>query len=400
MPKRKIFYYFRGSLDSHLHFLESWSTVAKESGLEITLITVLDIRTYLKELRNIKRLRSKFFKIYFFPSAYWFSIFYFGLSAIRYQSIVIHLKKRSTKPFFKLKRLLGKRIKYLIEFEGDAKSEAEFLKLHEYKPKFYDDIISSQLSTYKNEKKEIDNANGVLVVTKAHKKLLLDRYQEDRLLKAKVAIQPMSFSQNEMIYSESIRERIRKANGFNEKFIVVYTGNVVYSWQNLSKTIKLFKFIKSKKSNSLLLLLIRKQDHTIANEFITANNLPEADYILKSIPHEEMMGHLNASDLGISLRDHHIMNSIVNSGKLMEYLACGLPVITTSALAIAKDIKSNKLGLALEQIQNFEDNFEEIDNFISKIENYSDRKRISQWANKSLSMQNYISEYIDLISAI
>ena len=49
--------------------------------------------------------------------------------------------------------------------------------------------------------------------------------------------------------------------------------------------------------------------------------------MLSYTSYSELQYFLNAADIGVLLRHNHIMNNIVTSGKIRDYMACGLPIL-------------------------------------------------------------------------
>lgn len=398
--KTKIYFYFRGTLKSHIHFFQSWKKICLESGVDIQLITVLKPKIYREQIDLVKKYRSESFKIYCFPIPRLFELIFFGFNAIYYDKVVVHLKKRNPNSFIILKKLFSN-IKYLIEFEGDAKSEAEYLKEHIYKIGFYDEDIKGLEINSRKEKEELEKADGVLFVSNAHRDLIMNRYGDIEVFN-KSAIQPMSFKKGELYFDSTLRSRYRANLNQEDKFVIIYTGNVYYSWQNIGKTIDLFKKIKKYKENAYLQLLIREQDHEIAREFLENKEVGYEFYSLKSVPHNEIIGYLNAADLGVLLRKVHTMNSIVTSGKMVEYLACGLPTLTTMATSISDKLKEIDLVYSLKDYNTYHIEFEEVRTYINALSSVelNERKMLSEWANEEFSMEGYLNGYKDLVEAV
>ena len=133
-------------------------------------------------------------------------------------------------------------------------------------------------------------------------------------------------------------------------------------------------------------------------EFINKFNLDKSDFRLTEVNNDEINGYLNASDIGIVLRDSHNMNRVVTSGKLLDYLACGLPIITTSVLLnVMIGTKIKHCALILDDL-----NVESISiNKISNLLNFDSnvRKEISTWSNKNLSLDASSTAYINLLKS-
>ena len=145
-----------------------------------------------------------------------------------------------------------------------------------------------------------------------------------------------------------------------------------------------------------MLLLIGKKDHEIAISFLNKHKINSSDYILTEVPNNELVKYLSAADFGVLLRDFHTMNSIVTSGKLIDYLGCGLPVITTNILyKIPQVIKEQNFGVVLDDLDVNKIDLEGVRRVIG-FDN-SKRKSISKWANNNLSIDGEISGYLNMI---
>ena len=144
-------------------------------------------------------------------------------------------------------------------------------------------------------------------------------------------------------------------------------------------------------------MLIRRQDHCIAKEFIENLNLKDNDYLLLNVPHEEVNGFLNASDLGILLREDHTLNKVASPGKLGEYLSTGLTVLTTKHIGLySKEMMKNNVGVLIDDI--YSDN-----EILEKIQSYKQTKtkeEQSQWAMRKFSVQAYKDIYIETLEGL
>ena len=390
----KYFFFFQGDLTSHVHFFENLCSVANSNGVPIKLITFLTPRVYYKQYNLVKKYRDKTFRIFIsaFPNVS--AVFYFFIQSLFTSKLIIHVKKRDLTYLFFLKKILGKKLLLIIDLEGDAKSERDYLLHNPYKSRFYENELSSLKEQYLKEKEIFNKIDQIIVLNNNFKELLLNRYSD---LKDKIIVgNIMSIRKDALIFDLNSRKEYRKKLGWSNNHIVCYIGNVHYSWQNISKTIMLYKRIKNEVySDSKLILLIGKKDHEIALYFLNKHNMNSSDYLLKEVDNKEIIKYLSAADLGISLRDFHKMNSIVTSGKLVDYLSCGLPVITTSILyKIPEVIKEQSFGIVLDNLDVNKVDIKDVRQVIDF--DTSKRKSISTWANNNLSMEVVNDEYLTI----
>lgn len=90
------------------------------------------------------------------------------------------------------------------------------------------------------------------------------------------------------------------------------------------------------------------------------------------------------------------MNSIITSDKLIDYLGCSLPVVTTDKLyKLADVIKKENFGIVLDDMEIYAADIERI----KEVFDFDSlkRKSISSWANDNLCLDHEITEYHDLI---
>ena len=133
--------------------------------------------------------------------------------------------------------------------------------------------------------------------------------------------------------------------------------------------------------------------------FINILQLSSEDYLLDNVYFEEIQEYLNASDLGVCLRHRHIMNKTTPSGKVLDYLGCGLPVLITDAMGeVSSTVRANEFGIVLNDM----DDDNEILLGVKKwlVHNCDKRKMISAWANENLSTDAKIGEYISQLKKL
>ena len=383
---------FRGDLTSHVHFYTNLCEVANNENVSLRAITFLNIKNFFIQYKLVNHFRKNHnIKIYPSLFPYISEVLFFGLQLFFYSKIVVHTKKTNPRPLLLLKKF-SKKIKLIIDLEGDLIFEKDFLQLNPYKDEFYKNDIISITKNLVSHNRLLDRVDKIIVLNDSFKAILVKRNRklEDKIITSNI----LSFRRNTFCYDDNLRNKYRSLLNCNEEPIICYIGNVYYSWQNISKTIKLFKKIKELINvNAKLLLLVRSVDHHIVREFIKKEKIKSEDHILKNVDNTEVLGYLNAADLGIVIRDFHPMNSIVTSGKLLDYLGSGLPVITTSILdKIPNEIKNHGFGYVMDDIKLENININEVKSLLNF--DLNKRKAISNWANLNFSLEVSAKNYI------
>lgn len=397
---KKYIYFFRGDLRSHVNLYKGWVDSVSDD-IHMTMLTIIDRETYLTQKSLVDKYRDEgvIIRVCNKKLINIFKLIQFSFYAIRYEQVIVHLRKQSTTPFNVLKKVFGKRIKYINELEGDFNAELEYLakKENEYKPGFYTEIIDSMKLSDARLKSELIQSDKTIVATEAMKLLYINRYPEIRNLEDKLEVLPTATDQSYFYNDNNLRQKIRKSLGVTGKEVFIFCGNVHYSWQNISRTLKMFKLISEISSNDcFIILLIRKADHSIALDFIQRVGIKKAQYLLASVDYKEVNAYLNAADFGVLLRENDVLNRIVTTGKMGEYLCSGLNVITTDYIGFySKKIKNEGYGIILK------DPFCD-DEIIEQYRKYSSKPKeeIANWAANNLSVGVYSDRYKELLKRV
>ena len=193
------------------------------------------------------------------------AIGYFFFIALFHRRTVIHFKQTHPGKLVLLKKIFRDRLVFITDLEGDKISEREYLLTVAQKvasfssenKKAVEDLITE-------ERKQFNLFDYIFVYNSLFEDLLRGRHSE---LKGQVKVSHlMSFKKDKLFFDEELRKGYRNKLGWSTNPIITYIGNVRYPWQNISKTIKIYKRIRDESnSNAKLLLLINKNDHPIAH---------------------------------------------------------------------------------------------------------------------------------------
>jgi len=144
MRKRRYYYLFGATLSAHVDLYKQWVDAARRKGLPVEMVTVLSFHRYIREYSLVKHYtKSYYIRVLMSPPklSLVVTFLYFLVKALASEQLVVHLRKQSPKPLDLLKRLFGKRVRYIVELEGDPISEKEYLIEHPYKEGFYRDTL-------------------------------------------------------------------------------------------------------------------------------------------------------------------------------------------------------------------------------------------------------------------
>ncbi|MDX9702315.1 MAG: hypothetical protein RBU23_04620 [Candidatus Auribacterota bacterium] len=401
--RTKYFYFLRGTLSSHVHFYKGWVDAAREHGLPINMVTVLPDSVYAEQIDLVEKFsRYDYFHILRYKKTETkqrLINLFFGWYLLLHKKVIVQLKKQDINQFDTLKKIFKDRLKCIIELEGDAEAEKEYLVQHAYKEKFYDQTIRSMDKGIARLPQTLKKADHIFVLSDFFKETLCGRYPE-LSLREKISTLSTGVDCGRNYYSPRLRTCARRELNIETKFAMTFIGNVFYSWQNISRTIEIFSLIKrTVAENAYLILLVPDNDHSIAQEFLNKYDVKAGDYLLKQVDYDQIAYYLNAADIGFLLRSKHTMNQAASPGKFGDYTACGLPVIMTEKISDFSDMISQTEFCAVL------DDMDDDDEVIRKIKPFlmhddTRRQELSQWAVKHVSIQSRINIYIQTLKSL
>lgn len=395
MSKKKFIYFCPRGLSKHLHLYTGWVLEARKNNLPIFLFTTVSFKDFLKIPINFKRAEFIFFpsiKILDMLVTTLFFIFQFLLNKFT----IIHIRKRGTYIFEKLKRIFHRKFKYVIESEGDVLYEFEYLKDHPYKKNFYLDTIKNTNYILKRYENSLLKADHIFCVSENLKNLYISRYSMNN---SKLTSITTGCDSNKFKYDRNIREKYRKKLGLESNFTLIYVGSVYFSWQRISRTLKIYNLIKKNiERRTKMIIITREEDKPILFDFLKRNDISPNELILKfSVPNDQIPNYLNASDLGIILRDDHPMNNVAAPGKFGEYLCCGLPILTGIGIAdFSNKVAKTSYGIVLNDIYNDDEVILKVKNYLREY-NTINRNEIYKWASEIFSFQKHIKNYVNVM---
>jgi hypothetical protein len=352
-PRHHVYYLTRPDFLKHNHIHKRKIDALKSAGLRASLVAFVPEELHRERQADYERVvsdKSRRVVRVSRPDAVNARVWrFFLLRLLCRHRVVVHVLLCDPAPLLALKRLplLGRRLKVLIEHEGDIASECLYRWAYgKYEPPpdespaeyraDYDYIVAK-------EKAELLAADGAILVTREHLALW-----ESRLARPlPTLVLPTLFEPTQFSFSASQREKLRQEFHWSEKVVFVYSGSVSMPWQRFECVCRFVKSMLALGYPAFLLALVHTDGHPTAQKLLVEHGLQSAALLQAARP-EEMAAWLSASDAALFLRHNHVMNRIVTSAKLGEYLAAGLPLITTWACPYFRPFaESHSAALAL-----------------------------------------------------
>lgn len=161
--------------------------------------------------------------------------------------------------------------------------------------------------------------DAVIVVSKRMSEYCQAEYGVNRTLVVPCGVRLAEFPMN-----EEDRFKTRRALNISDRFVFVYCGGAA-PWQCVRETVECYRLAQTLIPNALLLILS-------PDGAPWAAALGEADpaaYQIVSVPHTEVSRFLWGADAAFLLRKRTSVNLVSAPVKFAEYLACGLPIVTS-----------------------------------------------------------------------
>jgi hypothetical protein len=125
----------------------------------------------------------------------------------------------------------------------------------------------------------------------------------------------------------------------DDYFVYCYNGSVK-PWQCPELVINFFKEALITDKNSFLLVIT--QDTYIFKQRLASAQVPLHSYLIVRVTHDTIYRYLAAADMGMLIREPHIINWTSRPTKMLEYQAVGLPIAHNNTIAWLAE-KNDKL---------------------------------------------------------
>ena len=268
----------------------------------------------------------------------------------------------------------------------------EFFKFFNPKSKIFVDIhgarveelISIQPDTdvrqieaeRERESYSVDKASYVICQSDEMKKYIVTEYGQDS---EKILVYRCGYDSTLFSYSSEARKITREELKLTDNDILfVYAGGM-HKWQKIEDSLAVFNSYHVVNSNSKFLILTGDQEE-LRNILESEKYSGIKDSIISfSVPFSSVSKYLSAADIAFLIRDNHKMNAVASPTKLAEYLACGLPIITSEVAKCWVSEQGLPFLLFIEK--------GDVNDRIKTIIKHVNKKEIEEYALNNLSLE-------------
>lgn len=264
-----------------------------------------------------------------------------------------------------LVKKISPQAKIILDIHGAAAEESE-----------YQGDSIERVTAFRNyERSAVELVDYIICQSDEMKRYIVSEYHADS---SKICVYRCGVDINHFRVDDVKRQTIRQKLGFrDDEIIFVYSGGL-HPWQRVGEALDLFERYHFKNRASKLMVLTGSAKEL--QEMIKEKEIDNSDnhIISMCLPFVEVPDYLNACDIAFLLRHNHTMNAVASPTKLAEYLACGLPVISSVVSKKWVTSQGMKYIIVEEDISNIED--------ITRIVKGVCKKDISKYAAEYLSL--------------
>ena len=188
------------------------------------------------------------------------------------------------------------------------------------------------------EKSCVTESSEITVVSTG----MADYYQQ-AYGKRSIRLVPIAYSGKIFRYSQDGRIRFRDALGWGNAIVFVYSGSLGMSRVNVESLQHLFRLAMS--CSRARLLFLTEESAEFIDVLMAEVGVEKCQYHIVHPQHEEMGDWLSACDVGLHALPRQLDRETRLGTKVVEYWACGLPVIVSDNVgAAASYIRKHGVG--------------------------------------------------------
>lgn len=181
-----------------------------------------------------------------------------------------------------------------------------------------------------------------------------------------IFVVPCSTSIGQFALRNDERLNVRKKLGISDRHVLCYCGGTDV-WQCIPETLRIVASIRRLDPRVFFLFMTSGNVKPFQNN-LEAVGKENEDYLVLSLRPEEVPHYLPAADVGFLIRANNPVNAVSSPTKLAEYLAAGVPVITTCfAGDAASIIRDTGCGFVLDSIEPSPDEISWLRQYIANI---------------------------------
>lgn len=195
------------------------------------------------------------------------------------------------------------------------------------------------------ERRIVVQAAGVVVLTRKAKALLLERYEIDG---SNFEVIPSCSDVGQLRRDPAKREALRDRLGWQDRLVIVYVGK--FSGWYMAREMARFFAVASAADKQVSLLVLTQSDRALIEQELLSLGCDPSRFYIDRVSPAEVGDYLAAADFGISFIRPSPSKIASSPTKIGEYLAAGLPVVTTAGIGdVEEQISKHSCGVVIDR---------------------------------------------------
>lgn len=299
----------------------------------------------------------------------WYSSLRIALICRKYKAEYVIGEFSTSSYAMRLMKLISPNTKLIVDVHGAVAEEYKYGN-PSFNEKWYRTLIT-------DEKRSFETTDYIICQSEEMKRYICDN---SNCKSNKIAVFKCGVDTELFYIDTNARKQLRNELEFADNDVVFVYSGAIQKWQKIESTLHLFADYHAYNKNSKLLILTREVEQL--NHLLEAEQLEylKESMVVRSLTLNEVPKYLNAADVAFLIRDNAIMNAVASPTKLAEYLACGLPIISSEVSKKWTTPEASEFII-------YSDGEENINEKIESIVRNSDKNRISEYAKANLSIE-------------
>jgi glycosyltransferase involved in cell wall biosynthesis len=322
-----------------------------------------------------------------------------GLAAHPGRRVVVHTRQIVMARLALALKRRWPELRVIAELEGDDLAEVQYKREQTERPTPWLRLLWTLEHRYyeREERRILIESDAVICVSRKLREVMVHRYALAPRQAEKVHVIPTLASRKEFSFDPDRRERTRLDLGLQDRFVVVYSGNLRGRWQVPEKLVEAFAAIRRVRPKAFFLVLAPEADHRFLEPLLARAGVSPDEARMLSCPHEQVVDHLCAGDVGLLLRERHPMNEVAAPGKFAEYVLSGLPIVMTEGIGdFSAPMQESELACVLPDLADADDCRERIQRFCSRDFDPGQRSAFAAWAAERFAVELSTQRLADL----
>ncbi len=199
----------------------------------------------------------------------------------------------------------------------------------------------------RSERRFFRRASGAVVLTKAIRPYVQERFGELRRDAPPIAVIPCCVDLERFRFQPDARAKIRADLGVSDDTTVfVYSGSLG-TWYLAGAMARFVRAYREETGKKAFLLWVVNNDEAIARQASLAGGLDEGSYAVRSATPDKVPEWLSAADAGLALIKPCFSKKSSSPTKYAEYLSVGLPIVISRDVGDGAEIERADGAVAL-----------------------------------------------------